>query len=170
MKTQIMKKKSAFTLIELLVVVAIIGILAAVGVPAYSGYQASAKAKANLNQVSSITSLIANEAAKVGMGGQSTIIDNTTPATPKIDITLTVDGTIAAPGINADEYKNPYSPNNSALSATAPTDANCVGPNGSALGTINVTSANKTITIVSCDTSDADETNWVAKTKTITIE
>ena len=40
-----MKNKSAFTLIELLVVVAIIGILAAVGVVAYNGYTESAKKK-----------------------------------------------------------------------------------------------------------------------------
>ena len=49
-------KRNGFTLIELLVVVAIIGILAAVGVVAYNGYTKAAKvntAKANLKTISS---------------------------------------------------------------------------------------------------------------------
>ena len=49
--------RKAFTLIELLVVVAIIGILAAVGVVAYNGYTSSAKAgatKANFKMIKAV--------------------------------------------------------------------------------------------------------------------
>ena len=69
-------KQKAFTLIELLVVVAIIGILAAVGVVAYNGYTKSAKRSATLQNYKMATKFIANTFALCGAQGGKIIISN----------------------------------------------------------------------------------------------
>ena len=69
-----MRDNRGFTLIELLVVVAIIGILAAVGVVAYNGYTSSAKKLASKSNHSTVVKYVLNETAKCEVG-IDTIID-----------------------------------------------------------------------------------------------
>ena len=56
--------KKGFTLIELLIVVAIIGILAGVGVPMYNGYMAEAKKAATKNNHQVIYQFMLSEASR----------------------------------------------------------------------------------------------------------
>ena len=65
--------KKAFTLIELLVVVAIIGILAAVGVVAYNGYTASAKEKTTQMNFRNINKSLMIEFMKCELDGSNIV-------------------------------------------------------------------------------------------------
>ena len=63
----IIKKRSAFTLIELLIVVAILGILAAVGIPMYQGYQETAKYNSTRSNFNNASSFLSAELTKCGI-------------------------------------------------------------------------------------------------------
>ena len=103
-----MKNNKGFTLIELLVVVAIIGILAAVGVVAYNGYTKNAQINASKSNQAAVLKYAAAEMQKCNMGESSamggsltcTDLDGDEPATKLSEALI---GALQA------KFKNPHS-------------------------------------------------------------
>jgi len=73
-------KKKAFTLIELLIVVAIIGILAGVGVPMYNGYMTTAKVQSSATNHANVKSFVAATLTKCSAGSTTVMLGSTSRA------------------------------------------------------------------------------------------
>jgi type IV pilus assembly protein PilA len=106
MKTEMMKRnQQGFTLIELMIVVAIIGILAAIALPAYQDYTARAKVSEIVLGASQCRTLI-TEASQTGFAANATANgfgceDATGPVSQYVStITTTANGVIVVTGQN----------------------------------------------------------------------
>ena len=100
------KNSKGFTLIELLVVVAIIGILAAVGVVAYSGYTSSAKKSAVKANHKKVVKYIMNETMKCSTG-LAFAMENNLDCSKQSSNTWK-DDVAKAVEIALKDFKNPY--------------------------------------------------------------
>jgi len=111
-----MKNNKGFTLIELLVVVAIIGILAAVGVVAYNGYTKSAKINAAKSNNASVVKYLAAEIQKCNMGTESTAMSGNLDCSTDMGSAATI-ATKAETALA--DFKNPFTPSEAAVTDEA---------------------------------------------------
>ena len=116
------RKNKGFTLIELLVVVAIIGILAAVGIVAYNGYTAAAKKNSTKTMHAQVMKYIAAELTKcsideggVVFGDKTKLLVNCQSSATDIVAYLVGDSTPL-------EHRDPYDGGPAVVDATSPKD------------------------------------------------
>ena len=134
--------KKAFTLIELLVVVAIIGILAAVGVVAYNGYTQSAKENAVKAQHKMLVKSINAELMKCSLGEEKIMADQVWCSWA--NKTQMLCNHIIEYNVNGPKLRNPYDTNQTRhieCSASVPNSDKMIGKiiyNNVGTGSLNV--------------------------------
>ena len=162
-----MKNNKGFTLIELLVVVAIIGILAAVGTVAYTGYTEGAKKSSAKSNHASVVKYIAAEEKKCVIGAKKVFgveVDDTTPdeAGVSFNCSTRTGSTVATAAAAAmADFKNPHDTDESAVTASGTATAN--GDEGF----VRVVASGNTITVSTCFDATTDKTDgtpdWCAE-------
>ena len=157
------KSEKGFTLIELLVVVAIIGILAAVGVVAYSGYTTGAKKSATKSNQAAIVKYVSAELKKCDLGESFVMKTDLTAAassTNSLDCDDRKDANTVATktfAAMATEFKNPWSTgqkNGSVVTGMITTAMSAC--NDDTEGQTSITNTTSVVTITSCPASGED--------------
>ena len=165
LKTMKKKRNKGFTLIELLVVVAIIGILASVGVVAYNGYTESAKKASAGSNHNSVKKWIQNELQKCSIGEAKAM--PTTAKVNKLTCTDQSDPAKIAKAVGesigtAADFMNPYDSKAQAIKAAAgPGTGNCAKANR---GYTYVTGAGTNVNIFTCKGIKDDDDNYEMST------
>ena len=155
------KRNKGFTLIELLVVVAIIGILAAVGVVAYSGYTSSAKKSGAKSNHATVVKYVAAELQKCNIGDSSAMKNKSGTDQLTCSSRKSAGEVSKAAAAALSEFKNAYGEVDSSKlaifdAAAFAAKGNCTS---STEGRTNVKSTTTQVTISTCVASGDDPLN-----------
>ncbi len=150
-----------FTLIELLVVVAIIGILAAVGTVAYTGYTKSAKKNATGSNHATVVKYIAAELAKCNLEDNAFKAADSTEMDCDDKTTKTTEQGAKALA----DFKNPYKP-----TTVAVVESDTAGTPSTEAGVTLISQSTTEVTISTCTVEEGTPLACVVKSNTVAIE
>ena len=155
-----MKNNKGFTLIELLVVVAIIGILAAVGVVAYNGYTKSAKINAAKSNQGAVVKYLAAEIQKCNMGTETTAMSGNLTCSTDMGSATTI---AEKAELALADFKNPFTPSSAGV-----TDA--ANDNKGFTAMVANTDDDAIVVTTRFDDDDSDDTTTEVMSNTVQIE